>query len=104
MNGILITLLQIVQLLLTVFTFVIVAQAILSWLIVFNVINTYNEFVRSMWNGLKMVTEPVYRPIRRILPDFGALDISPLIVLLVLYILNNIVIANAIRSLAIANY
>ncbi len=104
MNGILITLLQIVQLLLTVFTFVIVAQAILSWLIVFNVINTYNEFVRSMWNGLKMVTEPVYRPIRRILPDFGALDISPLIVLLVLYILNNIVIANAIRSLAIASY
>ncbi|MBA17156.1 YggT family protein [Sphingosinithalassobacter portus] len=100
----LITLLQIVQLLLTVFTFVIVAQAILSWLIVFNVINTYNEFVRSMWNGLKMVTEPVYRPIRRILPDFGALDISPLIVLLVLYILNNIVIANAIRSLAIASY
>ena len=104
MNGILITLLQIVQLLLTVFTFVIVAQAILSWLIVFNVINTYNEFVRSMWNGLKMVTEPVYRPIRRILPDFGALDISPLIVLLILYILNNIVIANAIRSLAIASY
>tara|TARA_Y100000815_G_scaffold273582_1_gene305200 strand:- start:91 stop:405 length:315 start_codon:yes stop_codon:yes gene_type:complete len=104
LNGILITLLQIVQLLLTVFTFVIVAQAILSWLIVFNVINTYNEFVRSMWNGLKMVTEPVYRPIRRILPDFGALDISPLIVLLVLYILNNIVIANAIRSLAIASY
>ena len=104
MNGILITLLQIVQLLLTVFTFVIVAQAILSWLIVFNVINTYNEFVRSMWNGLKVVTEPVYRPIRRILPDFGALDISPLIVLLILYILNNIVIANAIRSLAIASY
>ena len=104
MNGILITLLQIVQLLLTVFTFVIVAQAILSWLIVFNVINTYNEFVRSMWNGLKVVTEPVYRPIRRILPDFGALDISPLIVLLILYILNNIVIANAIHSLAIASY
>ncbi|QIG82043.1 YggT family protein [Stakelama tenebrarum] len=100
----LIPLLQIVQLLLTVFTFVIVAQAILSWLIVFNVINTYNEFVRSLWNGLKVVTEPVYRPIRKILPDFGALDISPLIVLLVLYILNNIVIANAIRSLMRAGY
>ncbi|MBB5711386.1 YggT family protein [Sphingomonas xinjiangensis] len=85
-------LLQIVQLLLTVFTFIIVAQAILSWLIAFNVINTYNEFVRSLWNGLKVVTEPVYRPIRRVLPDFGALDISPLIVLLILYILNNYVI------------
>lgn len=92
MNSFLIMLLQIVQLLLTVFTFIIVAQAILSWLIAFNVINTYNEFVRSLWNGLKVVTEPVYRPIRRVLPDFGALDISPLIVLLILYILNNYVI------------
>lgn len=92
MNSFLIMLLQIVQLLLTVFTFIIVAQAILSWLIAFNVINTYNEFVRSVWNGLKVVTEPVYRPIRRVLPDFGALDISPLVVLLILYILNNYVI------------
>jgi YggT family protein len=82
-------LLQIVQLLLTVFTFIIVVQAIMSWLIAFNVINTYNEFVRSLWNGLRVVTEPVYRPVRRVLPDFGALDISPLVVLLILYILNN---------------
>src|SRR5689334_19918114 len=82
-------LLNIVQLLLTIFTFVIVVQAIMSWLIAFNVINTHNEFVRSLWHGLRVVTEPVYRPIRRVLPDFGALDISPLVVLLILYILNN---------------
>ncbi|UZK67957.1 YggT family protein [Sphingomonas sp. M1-B02] len=97
-------LLQIVQLLLTVFTFIIVAQAILSWLIAFNVINTHNEFVRSLWNGLKVITEPVYRPIRRVLPDFGALDISPLIVLLILYILNNFFIPWLIVQIASAGY
>ena len=97
-------LLDIVQLLLTVFTFIIVAQAILSWLIAFNVINTYNEFVRALWNGLKVITEPVYRPIRRVLPDFGALDISPLVVLLILYILNNIVIPTIKMQLATAAY
>ncbi len=92
------------QLLLTVFTFIIVAQAILSWLIAFNVINTYNEFVRAIWNGLKVITEPVYRPIRRVLPDFGALDISPLVVLLILYILNNIVIPTIKMQLVTAAY
>ena len=97
-------LLDIVQLLLTVFTFIIVAQAILSWLIAFNVINTYNEFVRAIWNGLKVITEPVYRPIRRVLPDFGALDISPLVVLLILYILNNIVIPTIKMQLVTAAY
>ncbi|WP_443025048.1 YggT family protein [Sphingomonas sp. M1-B02] len=104
MNSFLIMLLQIVQLLLTVFTFIIVAQAILSWLIAFNVINTHNEFVRSLWNGLKVITEPVYRPIRRVLPDFGALDISPLIVLLILYILNNFFIPWLIVQIASAGY
>ncbi|UYY57599.1 YggT family protein [Sphingomonas sp. S2-65] len=97
-------LLQIVQLLLTVFTFIIVAQAILSWLIAFNVINTYNEFVRSLWNGLKVVTEPVYRPIRRVLPDFGALDISPMVVLLILYILNNYLVPWLMMQLANPGY
>lgn len=84
--------LDIFQVLLTVIWWIIVVQAILSWLIAFNVINTYNDVVRSIWNALKVMTEPLYRPIRRILPDFGALDLSPLVVLLILYILSNIVI------------
>ncbi|AJP74589.1 YggT family protein [Sphingomonas hengshuiensis] len=99
-----IMLLQIVSFLLTIFTFVIVIQAIMSWLLAFNVINLYNDFVRGVWNGLRVVTEPVYRPIRRILPDFGALDISPLIVLLILYILNNIVIPTLIIQIVSAGY
>ncbi|WNO54359.1 YggT family protein [Stakelama saccharophila] len=88
MNAIL----DIIQVLLTILTWIIIIQAILSWLIAFNVINTHNEFVRSLWHGLGVITEPLYRPIRRVLPDFGALDLSPLVVLIILYILQNIII------------
>jgi len=96
----LITLLQIVQVLLNVLWWIIVIQAVLSWLIAFNVINTSNDFVRSLWEGLRKLTEPLYRPIRRILPDFGALDLSPIVVLLIVFIMSSIVIPNIIMSLA----
>lgn len=97
-------LLDIVKLLLVLFTWVIIIQAILSWLIAFNVISTYNDFVRSLWNTLNRITEPVYRPIRRILPDFGALDVTPIVVLLILYILNNYVITWLQVQIASAGY
>jgi YggT family protein len=90
----LIVILQIVQVLLNVIWWIIVVQAILSWLIAFNVINTQSDAVRTIWEALRRITEPLYRPIRRILPDFGALDLSPLVVLLILYILMNIIIPN----------
>ena len=89
-----IVILQIVQVLLNVIWWIIVIQAILSWLIAFNVINTQSDVVRTIWEALRRMTEPLYRPIRRILPDFGALDLSPLVVLLILYILMNIIIPN----------
>jgi YggT family protein len=82
----LLSLFQIVDLLLQVLTYIIIAQAILSWLVAFNVINTYNDFVRSFLNALDRITEPLYRPIRRILPDFGGIDFSPLVVLLLIYV------------------
>lgn len=97
-----ITVLQICQVLLDVVWWIIVVQAILSWLIAFNVINTYNDGVRQIWVALQRMTEPMYRPIRRIMPDFGALDLSPLVVLLILYILGNIVIPRLL-VLAITN-
>ncbi|GGB29903.1 hypothetical protein GCM10011380_19250 [Sphingomonas metalli] len=93
-----IAILQIVQLLLNIVWWIIIIQAILSWLIAFNVINTHNDFIRSVWNALQRITEPLYRPIRRILPDFGALDLSPLVVLLIVYILQNIIIPNIAAS------
>lgn len=79
----------IINFILTIAWWVIVVQAILSWLIGFNVINTSNDAVRGLWNGLERVTDPIYRPIRRILPDFGALDLSPLVVLLIIGLLQN---------------
>ncbi|WP_211091171.1 YggT family protein [Sphingomonas sp. S2M10] len=93
-------LLQIVQVVLNIVWWIIVIQAVLSWLIAFNVINTHSDFVRAVWTALQRMTEPLYRPIRRILPDFGALDISPLVVLLILYILQNIVIPRIAMMIA----
>ena len=91
-------LLQILELLLRLATYVIIAQAILSWLVAFNVINTSNEFVRSVLVALDRMTEPLYRPIRRILPDFGALDLSPMVVLLIIIVLRDIVLPAIARA------
>ncbi|MGV3481665.1 MAG: YggT family protein [Sphingobium sp.] len=94
------TLLSIVAFLLDVLTWIIIVQAVLSWLVAFNVINTSNDFVRSLLYALQRLTEPLYRPIRRLMPDLGALDLSPLVVILILYILRNIIIPNVAASLA----
>jgi len=87
-----IPILQIVDLLLSVLLWIIIIQAVLSWLVAFNVVNTHNDFVRQVLYALSRMTEPLYRPIRRIMPDFGALDFSPLVVLLVIQILRSIVV------------
>lgn len=90
---------QIIDLLLSILTWIIIIQAILSWLVAFNVINTYNDFVRQVLYALDRITEPLYRPIRRILPDFGALDLSPLVVILIIYILRNIILPAVMSAL-----
>ena len=101
--ALLVVLLKIVQVLLGVATWIILIQAILSWLIAFNVISIHNsDAVRQVWYALQKITEPFYRPIRRILPDFGALDLSPLVVLLILYILSNIIVPAIAAQLFIA--
>ena len=84
------TIVDILYILLNLVWWIIVVQAILSWLMAFNVINTHNEMVRSIWQALEKMTEPLYRPIRKVLPDFGALDLSPMVVLLALLILDKI--------------
>ncbi len=83
----LLSLFQILDLLLRVVTYIIIAQAILSWLVAFNVINTHNDFVRSFLNALDRITEPLYGPIRRILPDFGGIDFAPLVLILLIYVI-----------------
>ena len=82
------TIIQILLYLLTILWWIIIIQAVLSWLIAFNVINTHNDFVRNVWTTLERITDPIYRPIRRVLPDFGALDLSPIVVLIIIQILD----------------
>jgi len=81
------SLFAIVDLLLSVVMWIIIIQAILSWLVAFNVINTYNEGVRRFLYALDRLTQPLYRPIRRVLPDFGGLDFSPMVVIFLIIIL-----------------
>jgi len=92
------SLFQIVDVLLQVLWWIIIIQAVLSWLVVFNVINTHNDFVRSFFNALDRLTRPLYAPIRRIMPDFGGLDFSPVVVLLLIYVLR-ILLAGLARDL-----
>ena len=80
------------DLLLRVLSYVIIAQAILSWLVAFNVINTHNDFMRSFLGALDRLTEPLYRPIRRILPDFGGIDFSPLVLILAIQIIRRLLV------------
>lgn len=87
---------DILRILLSAVWWIIIVQAILSWLIAFNVINTYNDTVRMIWEALQKMTEPLYRPIRKILPDFGALDLSPMVVLLGLIIIDRVLAEVAI--------
>ncbi|WP_136161967.1 YggT family protein [Sphingomonas flavalba] len=97
----LLSLYQILQILLSAAQWIIIIQAILSWLVAFNVINTYNEVIRSVLIALDRLTEPLYRPIRKIMPDLGALDLSPLVVLLVIYILRSVILPNIFTPLLI---
>ncbi len=83
---------QVLMILLNVVWWIIIIQAILSWLVAFNVINTSNDLVRNALFALDRMTEPLYRPIRRIMPDLGALDLSPMVVLLAIYIIQRVVL------------
>jgi YggT family protein len=85
-------LLSLIAFLLMIVTYIIVIQVILSLLISFNVISTHNDFVRGLYTALERMTEPLYRPIRRILPDFGPIDLAPMVVLLILFFLRGTVI------------
>ncbi len=84
------SLISVIQLALQLYTYLIIASAILSWLVAFNVVNTRNDVVRTIWNFLDAVTEPALRPIRRILPNLGGVDISPVLLILLIIFIQNI--------------
>jgi YggT family protein len=85
-------LLEVLLLALQLYLYLIVASAVLSWLVAFNVVNTRNDFVRSIWNFLNAVTEPALRPIRQILPNLGGVDISPIILILLIIFIQKLIV------------
>jgi YggT family protein len=97
--NIVLSLFQIAILLLDVLWWVIIVQAILSWLFAFNVLNISSPVVRSFANALDRMTAPLYRPIRKILPDLGGLDFSPLVVLLLILVVQKL-LAGAAMDIA----
>jgi YggT family protein len=86
MYSLLILITQVIQL----YTWIVIIGAVMSWLIAFNVINTQNRFVYTVVDIIYRVTEPVLAPLRRILPDLGGIDISPVVLLLLLYFAQNL--------------
>ena len=87
MRAILDVLLVVLQL----YTYVIIAAVILSWLVAFNAVNRHNDVVRSIWNLVTALTEPLLRRIRGTVPNLGGIDISPLILLLSVFLLERII-------------
>ena len=81
---------DILILLLDVLWWVIIIQVILSWLFVFNVLNVSSGGLRAFAGALEKITAPIYRPIRKILPDFGGIDFSPVVVLLAIMVLQRL--------------
>ncbi len=89
------SLFQILMLLLDVAWFFIIAHVIMSWLINFQVLNLRQQFVAQIWYGLNRLLEPLYAPVRRILPQMGGIDLAPLVVLIGVYALRIVLVNNA---------
>ncbi|MCU0907840.1 MAG: YggT family protein [Rhodobacteraceae bacterium] len=90
--------LQLLQLLLDVAFFIMIAHIILSWLVTFNVLNVRQPILGTLWDGLNRLLEPVYAPIRRMLPNTGALDLAPLVAFILLIAARDIVLPGIARA------
>ncbi len=83
--------LDIVLIVLDLYIWLLIASAILSWLVAFNVVNTRNQFVSAVGEFLYRITEPVLAPIRSVLPNLGGLDISPIVVILIIMFMERVI-------------
>lgn len=90
MAPLIVAILTLIDTILGLYVWVLIISAVLSWLIAFNVINTHNRFVYTVADMLYRLTEPVLRPVRNALPNLGGVDISPIIVILIIFFLRNL--------------
>ncbi|MEO0810160.1 MAG: YggT family protein [Pseudomonadota bacterium] len=93
-----IELLNFISYLISLYFYILIAAVIMSWLVAFNVINSRNEFVRALLSALHAMTEPLLRPIRRMMPDLGGVDISPLVLGLILIFVQSVILPNIAKS------
>ena len=84
-------LLDVILLALQLYVWLLIASAILSWLIAFNVVNTRNSVVAAIWDFLYRITEPLLRPIRNLLPYMGGIDLSPLVLILIIFLIQRVI-------------
>ena len=85
-------LLEVILMVLDIYRWVVIAMIIASWLIAFNIVNTRNEFVNQVWRILNQLTEPVLRPIRRIMPKFSGLDLSPIVRFIIIFFIQQLIV------------
>src|SRR5689334_7940138 len=88
-----------VDTLIDIYIWLLIAQAVLSWLLAFGVVNRFNRGVAVIGDFLYRVTEPALRPIRAFLPNFGGIDISPIILILILYFLSDLIVEDVAPAL-----
>lgn len=84
-------LLDVALMLLTLYWWVVIIMIVMSWLLTFNVINARNQFVDTVWRLVTGLTDPVLRPIRRFMPNFGGIDISPIVLFIGIYVVQRII-------------
>ena len=87
-------LIEVLLIIIDIYIWLLIAMAILSWLIAFNVLNTRNRFVATVIDFLYRITEPALRPLRRIIPTIGGLDISPAVLILILFFVKRLIVTN----------
>lgn len=96
----LLTLSQIIGYLISIIIVLVIVQFVLSLLVAFNVVSMHNQWVAAIWRSINALLEPILRPIRRVMPDTGAIDFSPLVLIVLLNIVNIVVRNLAYSSLA----
>ncbi|MFY2824364.1 YggT family protein [Ruegeria sp. MALMAid1280] len=89
-----------IDLILSIAYWFVLIQVIMSWLINFQVLNLHQQFVAQIWYGLNRILEPIYRPIRRVMPDLGGIDLTPLVVLVIIISLRSYVLPELFQALS----
>jgi YggT family protein len=84
--------LDVILIALQIYVWLLIAAAVLSWLIAFNVVNTRNQFVATVGEFLYRITEPALRPIRNMMPNLGGIDVSPVILILIIFLIERVIV------------